>query len=101
MKSATIQARKRFAADLADRDATRFAGDTTGKGGGSTTVECVPSGSPEAPRKAARTSSRRRKLDLMRLSDRIDTPEHRYRMRRWWLDRYTLDEIRELAEGLR
>ncbi len=22
-------------------------------------------------------------------------------MRRWWLDRYTLDEVRELAAGLR
>lgn len=30
-----------------------------------------------------------------------ETTLERYRMRRWWLERYTLDEIRELAEGLR
>lgn len=40
-----------------------------------------------------------------RPSTRVVTDEEavreRYRMRRWWLDRYTLDEIRELAECLR
>jgi hypothetical protein len=53
-------------------------------------VECVPSGTPDtAPRKAAR-SLPPTDADIL----------ERYRMRRWWLDRYSLDEIRELAACL-
>jgi hypothetical protein len=65
VKRSTLEERKRFAEQLAARD---------------------------APAKIGRPRTR--------VVTDEQTAQERYRMRRWWLDRYSLDEIRELAECL-
>lgn len=92
MKRSTLEERKRFAEQLAERDETlrREGAHASAKSSRVATARALP---PERP------------------SFVVEKPEvvlaptdaellARYRMRRWWLDRYTLDEIRELAECL-
>jgi hypothetical protein len=91
VRRATIEARKQFAAELAERDAQpRFARDTPVRAARRDGVG-VPADSQSGPAKAARTILPPTDAEIL----------ERYRMRRWWLDRYSLDEIRELAACLR
>lgn len=99
MKRETLLERKRFAAELAERDRVGRLGrrsqghssDVAGRGqlGATPSVERLP----------GRPSNVVAKPEPLPPTD-AEILE-RYRMRRWWLDRYSLDEIRALAEGLR
>lgn len=88
MKSATLQERKRFAAELAERDtaadAARRARLEAACDEDIEQVELVEKLIDEP-------------MPPMRTEEELDAELLRYRMRSWWLDRYTLDEIRELA----
>lgn len=85
-----MQARKRYAAELAERDAqTRFARHTPVRAARLDTAG-VPADRQRGPAKAARITLPRTDAEIL----------ERYRIRRWWLDRYSLDEIRELAARL-
>jgi hypothetical protein len=91
VKSATIQARKRFAAELAQRDEALRARRSSAVG------QLVAGETPESL-----PSCSERPSIVVEKTEPLDADVlQAYRMRRWWLDRYTLDEIRELAGCLR
>jgi len=92
MRRETLLERKRFAADLAQRDRERVL---------SGAVLSAPVGSGRRLRRSAeRPSIVVSKPEALVSKPTDDDVLRAYRMRRWWLDNYTLDEIRQLSEDL-
>lgn len=97
MRRETLLERKQFAADLAERDAqtARERAEREAR----IAAACVEARPPE--RQVELVVSLIEQPDRYRRRTASDVDAAlAYKMRRWWLDRYTLDEIRELAVGL-